>query len=201
MIVFSNSKNYNFIHTIVIASLNVDNLANLEPVYGRDEALQFTGTQINYYFVCKRKLWFFSRNMTLESDSDLVLMGKLLHENSYKRKSMKEIEIDRIKIDFIEKTKEVHEVKRSRRIEDAHIYQLLYYLYFLKKSAGMAELKGVLDYPLLKKKVAVELTPDREAELANILADARRITCQERPPEAEWKPYCKNCAYRELCWG
>lgn len=168
--------------------------------YKQDDDLTFTGTQVNYYFVCKRKLWFFSRSMTLESDSDLVLMGKLLHENSYRRKSMKEVEIDRVKIDFVEKTREIHEVKRSRGIEDAHVYQLLYYLYFLKKSAGM-EARGVLDYPLLKKKVAVELTPDKEAELAGILADARRITSQERPPEAEWKSYCKNCAYRELCWG
>ncbi|AIC16849.1 CRISPR-associated protein Cas4 [Nitrososphaera viennensis] len=171
-----------------------------DELFKQGENLQFTGTQINYYFVCKRKLWFFSHNMTLESDSDLVLMGKLLHENSYKRKPMKEIEIDRIKIDFVEKSKEVHEVKRSRKIEDAHIYQLLYYLYFLKKSAGL-EAKGVLDYPLLKKKVNVELTSDKETELAGILANVGSIINQDKPPEAEWKSYCKNCAYRELCWG
>ena len=85
-----------------------------------DSTLHFTGTQINYYFVCKRKLWFFSHNMELESDSDLVLLGKLLHEHSYKRK-LKEVEVGRIKIDFIEKTNEIHEVKRSRKIEDAHV--------------------------------------------------------------------------------
>ncbi|MEM4284287.1 MAG: Dna2/Cas4 domain-containing protein, partial [Candidatus Caldarchaeum sp.] len=45
-----------------------------------DSDLYFTGTQINYYFVCKRKLWFFSHNMELESESDVVLLGKLLHE-------------------------------------------------------------------------------------------------------------------------
>ncbi len=172
-------------------------LYNFEP---SDNNLHFTGTQINYYFVCKRKLWFFSHNMELESDSDLVLMGKLLHEHSYKRKSLKEVEIDRIKIDFIEKSKEIHEVKRSRKIENAHVYQLLYYLYSLKKTANWVG-KGVLDYPLIKKKVEVELTPDREAELENILVQIRGIISQERPPEAEWKSYCKSCAYRELCWG
>ncbi len=165
-----------------------------------DEEANLTGTQVNYYFVCKRKLWFFSHNMDLEHDSDLVLMGKLLHEHSYKRQPLKEVEIDRIKIDFVEKSKEIHEVKRSRKIEDAHVYQLLYYLYFLKKSANM-EAKGVLNYPLLKKKVNVELTPDKEMELTEILANARSIVTQDKPPEAEWKSYCKNCAYRELCWG
>ncbi|MEM3191327.1 MAG: CRISPR-associated protein Cas4 [Candidatus Parvarchaeota archaeon] len=165
-----------------------------------NEDMKFTGTQVNYYFVCKRKLWFFSHNIELESDSDLVLMGRLLHENSYKRQPLKEIEIDRIKIDFVGRTKEIHEVKRSRKIENAHIYQLLYYLYFLKKSANI-ETKGVLNYPLLKKKVNVELTEEKEEELAGILASARSIINQDRPPETEWKSYCKNCAYRELCWG
>lgn len=164
------------------------------------EDAKFTGTQINYYFVCKRKLWFFSHNMELESDSDLVLMGRLLHENSYKRQSMKEVEIDRIKIDFIEKSKEIHEIKRSRKIEDAHVYQLLYYLYFLKRSAKV-EARGVLNYPLLRKKVNVKLTAEKEKELENILISVRSIVNKDTPPDAEWKSYCKNCAYRELCWS
>lgn len=165
-----------------------------------DSTLQFTGTQINYYFVCKRKLWFFSHNIELESDSDLVLMGKLLHEDSYNRKSLKEVEFERIKIDFIEKSKEIHEVKRSRKIENAHIYQLLYYLYFLKKSANV-KAKGILNYPLLKRKFNVELNSEKEKEMENILTNVKDIVSQARPPEAEWKSYCKNCAYRELCWG
>jgi len=138
--------------------------------------------------------------MELESDSDLVLMGKLLHENSYKRQPLKEVEIDRIKIDFVEKSKEIHEIKRSKKIENAHVYQLLYYLYFLKKKAGI-DAKGVLNYPLLKKKVAVKLTEEKEDELKNILTSVKNTINQEKPPEAEWKSYCRNCAYKELCWG
>jgi len=164
-----------------------------------DPTLHFTGTQINYYFVCKRKLWFFSHNMELESDSDLVLLGKLLHEHSYKRK-LKEVEVGRIKIDFIEKAQEIHEIKRSRKIEDAHVYQLLYYLYFIKKLTGKV-MKGILNYPLLKKKVSVELTAEKEMEIQDLLKDVARIIDMKKPPEAEWKKYCKTCAYRELCWG
>jgi CRISPR-associated exonuclease Cas4 len=113
---------------------------------------------------------------------------------------MKEIEIDRIKIDFVGKSKEIHEVKRSRKIEQAHTYQLLYYLYFLKKSAGV-EATGVLNYPLLKKKVNLELTKDKESEMDKISAGIKNIIDQDKPPEAEWKQYCKKCAYQELCWG
>ena len=164
-----------------------------------DSTLHFTGTQINYYFVCKRKLWFFSHNMELESDSDLVLLGKLLHEHSYKRK-LKELEVGRIKIDFIEKAQEIHEVKRSRKIENAHVYQLLYYLYFIKKFTGKV-MKGILNYPLLKKKVSIELTAEKEREMQDLLKDVEKIINMEKPPEAEWLKYCKTCAYRELCWG
>lgn len=164
-----------------------------------DADLTNTGSQINYYFVCKRKLWLFSHNIELESNSDLVLQGKLLHEHSYKRK-LKEITIDKIKIDFIEKTNEVHEIKRSRKVEDAHTYQLLYYLYYLKKRAGI-DTKGVLNYPLLKKTVKVELTPQKERELQIIIQKINQTKELEKPPEAKWIPYCKSCAYSEMCWG
>lgn len=164
-----------------------------------DADLTHTCSQINYYFVCKRKLWLFSHNIELESDSDLVLQGKLLHEHSYKRK-LKEIAIDKIKIDFIEKTNEVHEIKRSRRVEDAHVWQLLYYLYYLKKQAGL-DTKGVLNYPLLKKTVKVELTPQKERELQQIIQKINQIIELEKPPEEKWIPYCKSCAYSEMCWG
>lgn len=164
-----------------------------------DSDLSHTGSEISYYFVCKRKLWLFSHNIELESDSDLVLQGKLLHEYSYKRK-LKEIAIGKIKIDFIEKTNEVHEIKRSRKVENAHMYQLLYYLYYLKKQVGL-NTKGVLNYPLLKKTVKVELTPAKENELQQILREIDEITTQEKPPQAKWIQYCKSCAYSELCWG
>lgn len=158
-----------------------------------------TGSEINYYFVCKRKLWLFSHNIELEADSDLVLQGKLLHEHSYKRK-LKEIAFDKIKIDFIEKTNEVHEIKRSRKIEDAHVFQLLYYLYYLKKHTGL-KMKGVLNYPLLKKTVKVEMTPQKEKEVQQIIQKISQIKELKKPPEPKWIHYCKSCAYSEMCWG
>lgn len=138
--------------------------------------------------------------MELESGSDLVLMGKLLHENSYKRQKLKEVEIDRIKIDFISKSKEIHEIKRSKKIEKAHTFQLLYYLYFLKQTANV-DAKGVLDYPLLRRKVKMELTSENEHELKNALHGIEGVIRMKIPPEAEWKAYCRNCSYNELCWG
>ena len=44
-----------------------------------------TGVMIYYYFVCKRKLWYFINEINMESDNENVMLGKLLDENSYRR--------------------------------------------------------------------------------------------------------------------
>ena len=161
------------------------------------QSLIFTGTQINYYFVCKKKLWLFSKNISMEHNSDAVLIGKLLHEKSYERKS-KEIEIGPIKIDFIERMCEVHEIKKSKKIKNSHIYQVLYYLYYLK-SFGI-EAKGVIDYPLLRRRENVVLTKEKINEIKNILSHIQQILSRNYPPDVNKKPYCKKCSYYELCW-
>ncbi len=164
--------------------------------YGNE--LSHTGTDINYYLVCNRKLWLSSHHINLENSSDLVHQGKLLHEYSYKRK-LKELAIGNIKIDFIEKTNEVHEIKRSKKIASAHKYQLLYYLYFLKKYAGI-NTGGVLNYPLLKKTVKVNLDVKNQNEIQEIIRNVGHIKSLEKPPKEQWKSYCNSCAYSEFCW-
>ena len=159
--------------------------------------LAYTGTQVNYYLVCKRKLWLFSRNFEMERSSDLVLLGKLLHESSYPRKS-KEIDLGPIKIDFLAKGCEVHDIKRSKKIEEAHVYQMLYYLYWLKKKGIGA--KGVIDYPLLRRKQAVELTEEKKKDIERVLSDIKQTLSNSAPPAVEKKSYCKKCSYYELCW-
>ena len=39
-----------------------------------------TGTMVYYYFVCKRKLWYFSNEINMESENESVILGKLLDE-------------------------------------------------------------------------------------------------------------------------
>ena len=77
---------------------------------------------IYYYFVCKRKLWYFTNEINMETENENVMLGKLLDENSYK-KDDKQINIDNvINIDFIREHRELHEVKKSRAIEEAGIW-------------------------------------------------------------------------------
>ena len=164
-----------------------------------EEALNFTGTQVNYYFICKRKLWLFSHGLEMEEDSDLVLLGKLLHERGYARRR-KEVQIGRVKLDFVGSSCEIHEVKRSRRAEDAHLYQLLYYLYYLKRHAGV-EGRGLLHYPLLRRTVDVELTDERTRKVESVVDEIGRILSEPKPPDPVKIGYCRRCSYNELCWG
>ena len=39
--------------------------------------MKITGVMVNYYFVCKRKLWYFVKNLDMEHNSELVGMGKI----------------------------------------------------------------------------------------------------------------------------
>ncbi len=159
----------------------------------------FTGTQINYYFVCQRKLWFFSKYLPMESTSDAVLIGKVLHEESYRRKTKEFMIDDKIVIDFIEKYGVINEIKKSNKMEQAHIWQMLYYLYYLKQK-GMNNLKGVINYPLLREKVPIELTEEKCKELENILQGIKNIIECDNPPILRKLPHCRSCSYYELCF-
>ncbi len=86
-----------------------------------------TPTQLNYYKICHRKLWLFSRQITMEQTSDAVFEGKLTHEYSYPQRAAKNNELDLgiAKIDFYDsKNKIVHETKQSDKMEDAHLLQV-----------------------------------------------------------------------------
>ncbi|MDY2981411.1 MAG: CRISPR-associated protein Cas4 [Fusobacterium sp.] len=160
---------------------------------------QISGTMFYYYFVCKRKLWFFSNGIQLEEDNEDVILGKLIDENSYS-KELKHILIDNtVNIDFIKDWKILHEVKKQKSIEEAGIWQLKYYLYFLK-IRGINIEKGILDYPKLKKREEVFLSENDEKKIKGILSEIEKITVMEKPPELEKLKICKKCAYFEYCY-
>jgi CRISPR-associated exonuclease Cas4 len=157
-----------------------------------------TGVQVNYYFICITKLWYFSHYTTMEHTSDAVALGRLVHEKSYK--DMGGLAIDRIRIDFIEKGDKIilHEVKKSKKMERSHIFQLLYYLYDLKLKGIPAE--GVINYPLLRRTESLQLTSENQRELETVLEAIREIVGLKNPPKPEKKNYCRKCSYFEFCW-
>jgi CRISPR-associated exonuclease Cas4 len=163
--------------------------------------LHYTGTQINYYFVCKRKLWLFCKNIGMEHSSEKVALGKLLTNEHYPRDD-KEIEIDnRIKIDFLDvKDKVIHEIKYSPAVEKAHIMQVKYYIYYLK-SKGLEGITGEINYPRLRKKERVILSKEDIDSLEDVFRQIKKISDMEIPPETINQKFCRKCSYYELCWS
>lgn len=160
---------------------------------------RITGVMVYYYFVCKRKLWYFCHEINMESENENVMLGKLIDEHSYKRDE-KHINIDNvINIDFIKEHHELHEIKKSKAIEEAGIWQVKYYLYYLYKR-GVKNIKGKIDYPLLKKNIIVELTNEDVEKLEGIISEICKIRKQNIPPRFLETKVCKKCAYHDLCF-
>lgn len=163
---------------------------------------KLTGEQINYYFICKTKLWLFSHNIEMEHNSDLVLLGKNLDETSYKREKHGFIIDDLIQIDFIKKADniELHEIKTSPKLEKAHEFQLLYYIYYLSSEKDINNIKGVLNYPKIRKKTEISLTNKKISELLSVIEDIKNIN-QHTMPKPKKSQKCNKCAYFEFCFS
>ena len=176
------------------------NLKSLSDNYSISPIMKITGVKINYYHICHTKLWLFSHNITLEHEHENVNIGKLLHEERYS-KNKKDITIDNtISIDFVKRHNgiiELHEVKKTKKMEEAHLRQMLYYLYYLKKRG--VDVRGVMNYPLLNQTRDVELTPEGEKNIEDDIKGIEQIVTG-RMPHPKRMRICPKCAYFEFCF-
>ena len=166
---------------------------------------KFTGTQLNYLEVCHRKLWLFSHGIEMEQNSEAVQLGKQIGAQSYDREK-KEIALgDQIVLDWAE-TKvgddgvlTVHEVKKSKAVREAHRLQMLFYLRFLREHGVAA--RGLIDYPEIKQRESIELSPAAELELDEALKQVKAIVeSATAPPRLDKIRFCSKCAYFDLCY-
>ena len=164
--------------------------------------MQPTGTQINYYHICHRKLWLFANGLQMEHTSDLVTEGKLIAETTYPQRAAKyrELDLGFIKIDHYDaKNKIVREVKKSKKMEAAHLAQLKYYLWVLEQS-GVEGVSGVLEYPKLRRTEAVWLSDLDREEILNWISGIEAVLAGACPKVID-KAICKRCAYEAFCYA
>lgn len=106
--------------------------------------MNITATHLNYYFICHRKLWLFANGIQMEQTLDTVAEGKFIHETAYAQRADRyreiklsfawEKDIDLFgKIDFYDaKNKVIHEIKKSNKMEEAHAWQVKFYIWLLE---------------------------------------------------------------------
>ena len=178
------------------------------------------GMLVGYYLLCERKAWLSMRGLWMEQESGRVALGRLAGENSYERKK-KELMLTAEapegspaagtplvgKIDWADLEGGVlHETKLSRKAEEAHRWQLRFYLWLLKLNeatrVGGEPFRGELNYPKLRRTEPVELRPEHEERLAEIVRGLRRVAASETPPtRIDRRSFCKKCAFEELCYA
>ncbi|MCG8330218.1 MAG: CRISPR-associated protein Cas4 [Chitinophagales bacterium] len=164
--------------------------------------MNITPTHINYLFICHRKLWLFSHGMNMEHTSGLVDEGRQIHEKSYPQRAAKwqEVDLGIAKIDFYDPLlRQVHEIKKSNKKEPAHVAQVKYYIYLLRR-AGVEVERGILEYPILRSTEIVEYDIQDEEEIVGWLEEIKKIT-QGACPGLLAKTRCRNCAYEDFCWS
>lgn len=158
------------------------------------------GTLIWYYYICKREVWLIGHGIEPEQENDYIALGRHIHEIFYQRRK-KELTIDNtIKIDILPGRRVIGEIKKSTRYLESAKMQLAFYLYYMKKEKGV-KMDGLLLVPEERRRLKVSLTPQVEKELEKAIKDIEVIISMERPPSAVKIPYCKKCAYRNMCWA
>lgn len=155
---------------------------------------------MNYYFHCKRQCYLFGNRLNLEDNSEMVKIGKAIHEEREERENT-EIAIENIKLDKLT-AEYLTEVKKSDADIEAAKWQLLLYLKILK-SKGI-DRKGRLEFVEKnqkgKKTVIYELTEEMEQEVDRYRKEIEMLLEQETIPERINKSGCKKCAYYEYCY-
>ena len=135
----------------------------------------------------------------MEQNSELVAMGSILDQSSYTREN-KNILIDNtIQIDFIRNGAMLHEVKKTKAIEEAGIWQVKYYMYYLENK-GIKNITAKIDFPLLRETRGILLEQEDKKVLEKVIKNIENIAQKDKPPKLiEQKP-CKKCAYYDLCY-
>lgn len=162
--------------------------------------MKINGTIVNYYVHCKRQCWLHGNRINLEDNSELVKIGKAIHEVKSLENKDTEISIENIKIDRI--TKEyLTEIKKSDADVEASKWQLIYYLKVLKDKG--IKRKGRLEFierNKSKKTIIIELDEDVLIELDEMVKEIEILLSCNDIPKREDRASCKKCSYYEYCY-
>ncbi len=147
----------------------------------------------------------------MEHTSDIVYDGKLLHESSYPQRANKYSEIElhsywknislRGKVDFYDKKdKIIHETKRSNKIEEAHEWQVKFYIWLFELN-GIQDVYGKIEYPRLRIISEVYLSQEERSLLVKIVPKIQQIIENDTCPAIVESKICKRCSYFDFCYA
>ncbi|MEO1452148.1 MAG: Dna2/Cas4 domain-containing protein, partial [Bacteroidota bacterium] len=100
----------------------------------------------------------------------------------------------------------LHETKYGRACEDAHLWQVRFYLWLLKRCEVRRPdgqpFTGMLNYPKIRRTEPVSLQPEHEsALLAQVEELQQQLHHDLPPPRISRRTFCRKCAFEEMCYG
>ncbi len=167
------------------------------------DARTIKGTDVNYYFICRRRAWMSIHSFYVIDKNPFVQHGNFLRDKKrntgYNSVRIGQNEIDNLEIDkngnYI-----VHEYKRGRKPLEGDIFQILHYMNLLELN-GYKTGDGVLHLLGSKKVVAVHKTEELLGRLLSTYEDIQLLKKSEIPPP-ERNYFCNHgCSYTYFCWG
>ena len=174
---------------------------HLDGVYS-PKSVRLYGTLYRYVRVCRRQVWLQSRNISPDPDDDSLLIGRLIHEEFFSSgRYHRELWLNGSSIDVLledEGELIVMEVKRSASLIESYVLQLAFYMYLLRYRGLMTH--GVLSFPLERRSLTVEWRPELLRLLRNATLEIEGLVLLRKPPPVEGRPWCRRCAYRDLCY-
>lgn len=163
--------------------------------------IRVNGTLINYYFHCKRQCYLHGNRLNLEDNSELVQIGRAMHEVKAQESEHTEVAIENIRLDKLT-AEYLTEIKKSDADMEAGKWQLYYYLKVLKDKGIVRKGRLLFEEKNKAKKAAVilELDDVQEQKLEQIQTEIEELLLSDEVPKAEEKAGCKKCAYYEYCF-
>lgn len=172
--------------------------------------MNINATLINLYNVCHRECWLHANGINMEHTSATVYDGKLLHELSYSQRASKYTEVQLSttwkgiqltgKVDYYNnKTKTIHETKRSNKVEKAHEWQVKFYIWLFELNK-IENVSGKIEYPRLRETSKVFLTTSERDYLESVIPKIKQLIKSEECPKVINAKICRSCSYYDFCY-
>ncbi|MHB1470829.1 MAG: Dna2/Cas4 domain-containing protein [Thermoplasmataceae archaeon] len=167
------------------------------------EPSDFRGTDVNYFFICKRRAWLSIHEMTVTDGTQFVKHGLFL-SNRKRSYGHSEMSIGRNKIDNLKVDGNgnyvVHEFKRGSKLLEADIMQVSHYINVIEHSGSKV---GHGEVHLLKSKRVelINLDEELKRKLLEAYAELQNMKYSIMP-KAELNYFCHHgCSFVEFCWS
>ncbi|WP_155951122.1 Dna2/Cas4 domain-containing protein [Ferroplasma acidiphilum] len=167
------------------------------------DILNIKGTDINYYFICRRRAWMSLKNFYIIDKNQFVAHGDYLSKKK-RRYGFTNIKLGRNVLDNLEITPNdnyiVHEFKRGKKVLPGDIFQVLHYMNILRTKGYTVE-NGEIHTLGSKDIKIIKLDEDAINELNTVYTELEKLR-NEIIPDPIRNYYCNHgCSYSSFCWG